>query len=257
MKKNIFIAMMLLFSVTFTNCAAKKTVQKAPEQTAASTQTANSQQAYLDSLRTANEIIRAEAANKAIQDSIRWAREKDSIQHAKEIAARDKEVTTYNVPCVDLSYDDEDFFRDYGVGNVEGGNEQLARERASQAAKDMIKKRLGEYIQGMTDYYLESYSSNKSEKDAAGNRARTKLNGVVEGMLRNADKVCEKIGVDAKGNTKVYYTIEIPKKELNKKLMDVMSEDEKLRRDFNAEQMQKFMDERMQSMLEAKKAAGY
>ena len=39
--------------------------------------------------------------------------------------------------------------------------------------------------------------------------------------------------------------------------MNVMSDDEKLRRDFDADQMQKFMDERMQQMLDAKKKAGY
>ena len=60
-----------------------------------------------------------------------------------------------------------------------------------------------------------------------------------------------------KGNKKWYICIEIPKKELNQKLMNVMSDDEKLRRDFDADQMQKFMDERMQQMLDAKKKAGY
>ena len=179
----------------------------------------------------------------------------DSLARAK--AKNDNAVTTFNVPCLEASYDDEDFFRDYGIGNVEGGNEQLARERAFQAAKDMIKQRLGEYVQGMTDYFLESYSSSKSEKDAAGNRARTKLNAVVEGMINDAKKICERPGVDMKGNTKWYICIEIPKKELNDKLKNTMSEDEKLRRDFDADQMQKFMDERMQQMLEAKKNAGY
>jgi len=249
MKKIMLAAMAIVCSVAFTNCAAKK-VKKAESAPAATPVVQQTEEDEMDrkirELEKKNRI--AELEHKAAIDQARRDR---------ELAAIANEVSTYNVPCSESSYDDEDYFRDYGVGNVEGNNEQTARERASQAAKDMIKKRLGEYIQGMTDYYLESYSGSKSEKDAAGNRARTKLNGVVEGMLRNADKVCERIGADAKGNTKVYYAIQIPKKELNKKLMDVMSEDEKLRRDFNAEQMQKFMDERMQQMLEAKKAAGY
>lgn len=240
--------MVLLCSVAFTNCAAKKPIKQQTEP-----QSPIVQQTEEDELD--RKIREMEKKNRLSELEHKAAIEQ--AKRDKELAAIAKEVSTYNVPCVEDSYDDDDYFRDYGVGNVEGGNEQLARERASQAAKDMIKKRLGEYIQGMTDYFLESYSSNKSDKDAAGNRARTKLNGVVEGMLRNADKVCEKIGADAKGNTKVYYAIQIPKKELNKKLMDVMSEDDKLRRDFNAEQMQKFMDERMQQMLEAKRAAGY
>ena len=199
-----------------------------------------------------------------------WQREQDRKKQMEELefqmkldsmarikAQKDNAVTTINIPCVESSYDDEEYFRDYGIGNVENGNEQLARERAFQAAKSMIKQRLGEYVQGMTDYFLESYSNSKSDKDAAGNRAITKLNGVVEGMLHDANKICEKQGVDVKGNTKWYICIEIPKKELNQKLKNVFSEDEKLRRDFDADQMQKFMDERMQQMLDAKKNAGY
>ena len=184
-----------------------------------------------------------------------WQMKRDSLERIR--TKIDNEVTTLNIPCLEASYDDEDYFRDYGIGNVEGGNEQTSRERALQAAKNMIKGRLGEYVQGMTDYYLESYSGSKSEKDAAGNRALTKLNGVIEGMIRDANKVCEKSGIDVKGNTKWYICIEIPKRELNEKLKNVMSEDDKLRLDFNAAQMQKFMDERMQQMLEAKKNAGY
>ena len=199
-----------------------------------------------------------------------WQREQDRKKQMEELefqmkldsmsrikAQRDQQVTTFNVPCKEASYDDDDFFRDYGIGAVQNGNDQLARERALRAAKDMIKLRLGEYVQGMTDYFLESYSSSQSDKDAAGNRALTKLNGVVDGMLQDAKKICENPGVDIKGNTNWYVCIEIPKKELNKKLMDTLSTDEKLRRDFDADQMQKFMDERMQQMLDAKKKAGY
>lgn len=245
MKKMTIVAMALLCSVAFTDCAAKKKVKQA-EPAPAPVQKVDPVQAKIDSLERVAKLREIEH-KMAIEEA----------QYNAALGAIANEVKTYSTPCMDASYDDEDYFRDYGVGNVEGGNEQLARERANQAAKHMIRQRLGEYVQGMTDFYLESYAGSKSDKDAAGNRARTKLIGVVEGMLNNADKVCEKIGTDAKGNTKVYYAIQIPKKELNKKMMDVMSEDDKLKRDFNAEQMQKFMDERMQLMLEAKKAAGY
>ena len=40
-------------------------------------------------------------------------------------------------------------------------------------------------------------------------------------------------------------------------MMEIMSEEDKLKRDFDAEQMQKFMDERMAAMQEAKAKAGY
>lgn len=204
------------------------------------------------------------AKKEAWQREQQRQREMEDMQHqmrmdslARIKAQMDHQVATFNVPCLEASYDDEDYFRDYGIGAVMNGNEQLARERALRAAKDMIKLRLGEYVQGMTDYFLESYSSDQSDRDAAGNRVLTKLNGVVDGMLQDAKKICEKPGVDVKGNTNWYVCIEIPKKELNKKLMETLSTDEKFRRDFDADQMQKFMDERMQQMLEAKRKAGY
>lgn len=201
------------------------------------------------------EAWQREQNRKKQMEELEFQMKLDSIARIK--AQKDNAVTTISIPCLEASYDDEEYFRDYGIGNVENGNEQLARERAFQAAKNMIRQRLGEYVQGMTDYFLESYSNNNSDKDAAGNRAITKLNGVIEGMLHDANKICEKSGVDIKGNTKWYICIEIPKKELNQKLKNVFSEDEKLKRDFDADQMQKFMDERMQQMQEAKKNAGY
>lgn len=217
-----------------------------------------------------NPVMGQTRKDKKAAEKEAWQREQDRKKQMEELefqmkldsmarikAQKDNAVTTISIPCVESSYDDEEYFRDYGIGNVENGNEQLARERAFQAAKSMIKQRLGEYVQGMTDYFLESYSNSKSDKDAAGNRAITKLNGVVEGMLHDANKICEKQGVDVKGNTKWYICIEIPKRELNQKLKNVFSEDEKLKRDFDADQMQKFMDERMQQMLDAKKNAGY
>lgn len=178
------------------------------------------------------------------------------LEFEKKKAALENTITEIPIPCIESSFDDDDYFRDYGIGNVEGNNQQAARARAVQAAKEMIKNRLGEYVEGVTDYFFASYAGSK-EKDAAESRSRVKINGLVEGMLRNADKVCEKSGRDAKGNLLWYYTIQIPKKELNKKIMDVLSEEQKLKIDFDAEQMQKFMDERMEQMKEAKKKAGY
>ncbi|MBP5709934.1 MAG: hypothetical protein J6W84_03050 [Bacteroidales bacterium] len=144
------------------------------------------------------EAWQREQARKKQLEEMEFQLKLDSMNRIK--AKHDNEATLLNIPCVDASYDDGDYFRDYGIGAVENGNEQLARERAFQAAKSMIKQRLGEYIQGMTDYFLESYSNDKSDKDAAGNRTLTKMNGVIEGMLRDANKTCEKAGIDQKGN---------------------------------------------------------
>lgn len=244
--KKYFVVLMCALLLPVSSCSAQKKVAetKKPQQTVVTNDD--------DDLAAQIKRKKQEAELRELERQ----EELERIKFEKEKAALMSSGTEISIPCVESSFDDDDYFRDFGVGNVEGNNQQAARARAVLAAKEMIKSRLGEYVQGVTDYYFGSYSGSK-EKDAAESRSRAKINGFIEGMLRDADKVCEKSVVDAKGNLLWYYTVQIPKKELNKQIMDVLSDEAKLKTDFNAEQMQKFMDERMEQMKEAKKNAGY
>lgn len=259
MKKITLVAMALLCSVAFTDCAAKKRVK----QTAEPVQKVDPMQAKIDSLKKVKEIKALEEElkaqdRKAEEDSLAAARKKqeDQMLHDQKIQGIAHSVTTIKMPCVESSYDDENYFRDLGIGVVSSGNIQSARADAEAAAKSMIKGRLGEFVQGVTKDYFASYAGSKPKDDVERKMSRD-LNGVVEKMLNDADKVCEDNGVDYQGNERYYYAIQIPKKDLKKQMLETLSADEKLGIDFREDQMQKFMDERMQGMLEAKKAAGY
>lgn len=246
MKKITLVAMAVLCTVVFTDCAAKKPVKKAePAPAPAPVQTVDPMQAKIDSLKKVKEL-------RELEHEI----EKDQMLHDQEVQGIAHSVTTIKMPCIDSSYDDEEFFRDLGIGVVSSGNIQSARRDAVAAAKSMIKARLGEFVQGVTKDYFNSYAGSKP-KDDVERKMASDLNGVVEKMLNDADKVCEDNGVDYQGNERYYYAIQIPKKDLKKQMIETLSADEKLGIDFREDQMQKFMDERMAGMLEAKKAAGY
>lgn len=160
--------------------------------------------------------------------------------------------TEVELPCVDLSYDDDEFIRDLGIGSH--ANQQQARRAAVQAAKQMCREKMAEFVQGLSTDYVRNVMGSDP-----GNDMQSKLEGgmmsVVEGMLNRARKTCEKPFLNQRGTWDYYYVIEIPVVELQQKLAAAAAESDKI--DFNAAQFQKFMDERLQAMKDSKKEAGY
>lgn len=243
MKKVTLVAIALVCSVAFTDCAAKKPVKKVSEPV--SEQKVDPMQAKIDSLKKVKELRELERAM-----------ELEDLNHQQAMSAAAAKGTEISIPCIESSFDDETYFRDLGIGKVAGNNKQSARLDAVNNAKAMIKARLGEFVQGVTSNYFNSYAGTKPSDDVQ-RKMENKLNGVVEKMLNDADKECEKSVVDVKGNFEYYYVVRIPKGDLKKQITEALTSDEKLNIDFNESQMQKFMDEKMEQMLEAKKKAGY
>ncbi len=233
MKKLLLVALALICGGVFINCDAKSKKKVDP------------QQAKIDSLKRVQELRELERAM-----------ELDELKHQQQISAAQAAGTEVSIPCIEYSFDDEEYFRDLGIGKVSGNNKQAARLDAVNQAKSMIKARLGEFIQGVTSDYFNSYAGSKPADDVQ-HKMESKLNGVVEKMLNDADKECEKSIIDVKGNFEYYYVIRIPKGDLKKQMTEALTSDEKLNIDFNEHKMQLFMDEKMNEMLEAKKNAGY
>ena len=243
MKKITLVAVAILCGVAFTACAAKKQIEKPTE--SVSVQKVDPTQAKIDSLKRVKELR-----------DLEYAMELDQIEHNRQITAATAKGTEISIPCIESSFDDETYFRDLGIGKVSGNNKQSARLDAVNNAKAMIKARLGEFVQGVTSTYFNSYAGSKPSDDVQ-RKIENKLNGVVEKMLNDADKECEKSIIDVKGTFEYYYVVRISKSDLKKQMNDALSADEKLGIDFNEYKMQKFMDEKMAEMLEAKKNAGY
>lgn len=178
-----------------------------------------------------------------------------------EIAKKQKELqkilneTTID-PCSDY-FDDENYYREYGIAiHV---NKASAQSMSIDAAKENLRKHMAEYVQGLSSNYRNLYSGSKDFDDIQ-RKMEGKMLATVEGMLNSLEKLCQEYSTDRNGRYVYYYAAQISKKAFKKQLtedLNSLSEDEKLNIDFRDQQFQKFMDERLQQQLDAKKNAGY
>ena len=149
------------------------------------------------------------------------------------------------IPCVDASMDDDDYFRDLGIGT--SINKQSARKAAVEAAKSMIKSRLGGMIKGVSTDYSRMVSG-QAPADKVQRIIEEEFTQVVEKMLNDADKTCEDMYQVESGEFEAYYAIQISKKEIISKASNVLSQNEELEIEFNREQFRKFAEKRMEEM---------
>jgi len=146
------------------------------------------------------------------------------------------------LPCVDASMDDDEYFRDLGIGT--SINKQSARKAAVEASKSMIKSRLGGMIKGVaTDY--SRVVAGQAPADKVQRLIEEEFTQVVEKMLNDADKTCEDMYQVPSGEFESYYAIQISKKEIINKVSNVLSKNEELEIEFNREQFRKFVEKRM------------
>ena len=149
------------------------------------------------------------------------------------------------LPCMDSSVDDEDYFRDLGIGT--SINKQSARKAAVEAAKSMIKSRLGGMIKGVSTDYSRTVAG-QAPADKVQRIIEEEFTQVVEKMLNDADKTCEDMYQLNSGEFESYYAIQISKKEIINKTSNVLSQNEELEIEFNREQFRKFAEKRMEEM---------
>ena len=145
------------------------------------------------------------------------------------------------IPCVDASMDDDDYFRDLGIGT--SINKQSARKAAVEASKSMIKSRLGGMIKGVSTDYSRIVAG-QAPADKVQRIIEEEFTQVVEKMLNDADKTCEDMYQLPSGEFEAYYAIQISKKEIINKTSNVLSQNEELEIEFNREQFRKFAEKR-------------
>ena len=158
----------------------------------------------------------ANAQNEDIDAEIaRLKKQRELKRLQRQIAAEEKLGEEMEIPCVAASMDDENYFREYGKGtNVDA---QEAREQAMEAAKEMIRKKLGEMVIGIVDQYSER-SRGSAQSPATQRKTKDLFKAKVEGMLDITEKVCEKQYLNEMGTYDVYYTIQISKARMKAEL---------------------------------------
>jgi hypothetical protein len=153
--------------------------------------------------------------------------------------------TFYDLPCVDASYDDDDYFRGLGIGTHV--NMQSARTAAIDAAQSMLQKRLGGFVQGLTTDYSRTVSG-QAPADKVQRLMEGEMDKIVERMVNDAQKTCEKFSQLKTGEYQSYIAIQIPKKSMMDEMINALAENEELEIEFNRERFRKFTKERMEEM---------
>lgn len=184
-----------------------------------------------------------------------------AINKQIELAKKQKELErilseTKIDPCGDY-YDDENYFREYGIATHI--NQESAQSLSIDAAKENLRKHMAEFVQGLSSSYRNLYAGTNASDDIQ-RKMEGKMLATVEGMLNDAEKLCQEHSKDSNGRYVYYAAFQVSKKKFKKELTDdlnKLSDDEKLEIDFRDQQFQKFMDERLQQQLDAKKNAGY
>lgn len=151
-----------------------------------------------------------------------------------------QEGVSVMLPCLDSSYDDDDYYRDLGIGTAL--NPQLARKAAVKAAQSMIKERLNGVVKGLSTDYSRSVSG-AVPADKVESIIESEFNTIVDKMLNDADKTCEDLVKLEDGNYRSYYAIQISKKELVNKATEAISNEEELKIQFDREQFRKYAED--------------
>lgn len=140
------------------------------------------------------------------------------------------------IPCYKESRSDPNYFRELGVGT--SVNEGSAKLAALENAKELMNRRLGGLVKGVSDDYSRTLSG-QAPADKVQRIVESGFHTVIEKMLNDADNPCED-AYDEEGNKiTYYYVIEISKQELKKQVSDVLSKNEELETLY---QRQKFFD---------------
>lgn len=254
----MLVAMALISSVAFTNCAAKKPVKKVAE-----VQQIDPQQARLDSLRKAAEIRRLEREiqnaeeDDALEREAKRAEKEAEMEIARLKAANARKSTTKRVgqdlytPCLEESYDMPGEYM-AGLGIAEGEDDRgEAKLLANKYAVEDIAKR---YV-GMIKNGMEHYAQKAST--ASGNKIReNKLEGDAtvigqKAIEKYAEQVCIKFEQDDMGGYTCYIAIHVPLKEVLNTTIDEIGA---LKTDFDRQQFRNFMQAELDKQAAAKEA---
>ncbi len=155
--------------------------------------------------------------------------------------------TFVEIPCYEASRSDAEYFRELGTGK--DTEKEIARASAVQNAQSIMKDRLGHAVKGLATDYSKTVAVSGKKADMERILER-EFTSVVDKVLNDADNPCEKWSQDRSGNWNVYYTIEIRKTVLVDELSNAVSNNEKLKAEFDRDQFRKYAEEYMKKQQE-------
>lgn len=158
------------------------------------------------------------------------------------VTPQDKGMKEIQLPCEGFDHDTEEYFT--GMGTAENTNMQNARSASFDAAKSMLMKRLGGFVVGLATDYSRTMSGS-AQQDKIQRAMEGEMNTVVQKMLNDSEKTCEKLYETQSGTYQSHTAIRVSKKEMIDKMSTALSDSEELEIEFNRAQFRKFAEDRM------------
>ena len=252
MKKIMLVAMALISSVAFTNCAAKKPVKKAAEPAPAPVQQIDPQQAKLDSLKRAQEIRRIE-----LQMQAEEAQYKAEMEIAMLKAANAKKATEMRLeqklhtPCIDESYDKHgEYMAGLGIAEnqIERGRGTLQANR--YAIEDIATRYIGMISNAVSQYAKDVNTRQKGmvKEDELEGEATAIGKASIE---KHAEPVCREYGKADDGTYTCYVAVHVP---VGKIMNDLQNQMQVLQVDADRARFRQFVEEEMNKQAAEKEA---
>lgn len=148
------------------------------------------------------------------------------------------------VPCSGPEYlPDGEHFRASAMGL--SNSQEIASQKAMTAARAKLAAAIQLRVKTVTDNYISSYEAGQQEE--AKGRFQSLTREVVTQTLNGVKVICQKIMKSPEGQYKAYVAIELGGMDVVKALNNKVSNDDKLRIDFEYEKFKKVFDEEMKN----------
>ena len=255
-KKITLVAMALLCSVAFTDCAAKKPVKQTPK--------TDPQQAMIDSLRKEAEIRRLKAEIEAQEEDAKLERDAKraekvaDMEIAKLRAANAKKAISKRMgqdlftPCIEDSYDKPGEYM-AGLGIVENEDERgLAAVKANHNAIENIASRyIGAIKNGMSLYYKDVTPRSRDKAKENENEGNVEAVGM-KVIEKYANTVCGPIfEQDDMGGYTCYVAIHVPLKNVVNETIDELGI---IQTDADRQRFRDYMNQELEKQAQAASA---
>ncbi len=154
-----------------------------------------------------------------------------------------KGETKVEMYCTGSQYfSDNQYFRESNVG--ESTNQSMAKRKAMSNARLGLASAIETTVKAVIDNYFNSYTSNQTIEDKE--RYEGLSREVINQKLNGIRTICEEYTKTAEGNYKCYVAIELAGDEIASGMAKRISEDDKLKIDFQYENFKKTFEKEME-----------
>ena len=163
----------------------------------------------------------------------------------KAASTKDQDETLIEVYCSGPDYQsNNEYFRSNQVG--ESVDQATAKKKAMSNARAELAAAIETQVKGVIDNYVNSREMNNLEE--AEERFESLTREVINQKLNGVKTICEKTTKTSSGNYKTYIALELAGDELMNAMNERLSQDDKLKIDYDYEQFKKTFDAEMDKM---------